>query len=56
MIHDYYGLDGICFSLPTVIDRGGVEKVIKLKLDANELEGLKNSATVLKDTIRKLDL
>ncbi len=56
MIHDYYELDDVCFSLPTVIDRGGVEKVIKLKLDSEELEGLKNSATVLKKTIQKLDL
>ena len=56
MMHNYYGMDDVCFSLPTVIDRGGVERVIKLKLDDDELEGLRNSATVLKKTIQKLDL
>ena len=56
MIYNYYGINDVCFSLPTVIDRGGVERVIKLKLDDDELEGLRNSAIVLKKTIQKLDL
>jgi L-lactate dehydrogenase len=56
MIHDYYGIDGVCFSLPTVMDRGGVEKIIKLKLDNDELDGLRKSAAVLKETIENLGL
>lgn len=56
LIHDYYGLEDVCFSLPTVIDRGGVENVIKLKLDEKEKEGLIKSAKVLQETIRKLGL
>jgi L-lactate dehydrogenase len=56
LIHDFYGIEDVCFSLPTVIDRGGVEKIIKLKLDSEELDGLKNSASVLRETINKLGL
>jgi L-lactate dehydrogenase len=56
LITDYYGIDKVCFSLPTVVDRGGVERVIKLKLAEEEQAGLINSARVLKDTIRQLGL
>ncbi len=55
LIDDYYGLQDVCFSLPTVIDRGGIERVLKLKLDDEEKNGLAKSATILKDTIHKLD-
>ena len=56
LIQDYYGMDDVCFSLPTVIDRGGIEKVIRLKLDNEEQVRLKKSAGVLQETIRKLGL
>jgi L-lactate dehydrogenase len=56
LIHDYYGIDDICFSLPTVIDRGGVEQVLRLELSREEIERLKHSATVLRTTIESLHL
>ncbi len=56
LIDDYYGISKVCYSLPTVIDRGGVERVIRLKLSKLEQEGLKNSAQVLKATIQQLGL
>jgi len=56
LMNNYYGLNDVCFSLPTVIDRGGVERVVHLKLDQDEQSGLINSANVLQDTIRKLKL
>jgi L-lactate dehydrogenase len=46
-IDGYYGLSGLCFSLPTVIDRGGVEQVIRLPLSDEEQTGLQRSAAVL---------
>ncbi|TLN06385.1 L-lactate dehydrogenase, partial [bacterium] len=33
LIHEYYGIQDVCFSLPTVIDGGGVERVVQLELD-----------------------
>lgn len=56
LINDYYGISDVCFSLPTVIDRGGVERVIKLKLSDGEREGLLKSAGVLNEIIKKLGL
>jgi L-lactate dehydrogenase len=56
LIHDYHGLSGVCFSLPTVIDRGGVEQVIHLELDPDEIEKLRQSAALLKTTIKNLGL
>lgn len=56
LIADYYGLKDVCFSLPTVVDRGGVEQVLRLELDATELERLRHSAAVLKKTIKSLNL
>ncbi len=52
----YYGLSDLCLSLPTVIDRGGVERVLRLDLSADELAGLRHSADVLKGVIASLEL
>lgn len=56
LIRDFHGLSDVCFSLPTVIDRGGVEQVIRLELDAGEIEKLRQSAQVLRRTISSLNL
>jgi L-lactate dehydrogenase len=56
LMSDYYGISDVCFSLPTVIDRGGVEAVLRLELDATEVEKLRSSAQVLKETIKSLNL
>jgi L-lactate dehydrogenase len=56
LINDYYGISDVCFSLPTVIDRGGVEKVLRLELSPEEIEKLRHSAAVLRTTIRSLEL
>ena len=56
LIRDYQGLQDVCFSLPTVIDRGGVEDIVRLKLDSVESQKLRHSAEVLKNTIQSLGL
>ena len=56
LMDDYYGMSDVCFSLPSVIDRGGIERVIKLKLDKEEQQGLETSGQVLKNTIQKLKI
>src|SRR3984885_11069633 len=55
LIHGYHGLTDVCFSLPTVVDRGGVEQVLHLELDKEEVEKLCHSAAMLKTTIKSLD-
>lgn len=54
LIEDYYGLDDVFFSLPTVIDQGGVERILRLELDPLEIDGLQKSARVLKDLAKSI--
>ncbi len=56
LIEDFYGISDLCLSLPTIVDRGGVEKVLRLELNPVELEGLQKSAAVLKQNIKTLGL
>jgi L-lactate dehydrogenase len=56
LMTDYYDIDDVCFSLPTVVDRGGVEHVVRLHLSDEEIAGLRKSAGVLKDTIGQLTI
>ncbi len=56
LIDDYYGIGGVCLSLPTVVDRGGVESVLRLELSAEEAEKLRHSAGILKTTVQALGL
>jgi len=46
-----YGIDGVYLSLPCVVGRGGVERVVALPLDEAELAGLRASAEVLRRTL-----
>jgi L-lactate dehydrogenase len=55
LITDYYGIDDICLSLPTVVGRGGVESVLRLGLSAAEASALRRSAEVLGSTLRDLE-
>ena len=54
LVSDYYGIEDVYLSLPSVVDGGGVERMVRLKLNEEESEGLKKSARVLKDLARNL--
>jgi L-lactate dehydrogenase len=51
-----YGIDDIYFSIPAVIGRGGVERVVHLALDESETEALRESASVLQSVLEELEL
>ncbi len=53
---DCYGLSGVCLSLPTVVNRSGVDRVLKLDLSADERKALHHSADVLKGVIAQVGL
>lgn len=42
-----YGLEGVCLSLPCVVGRGGVERVLTPELEEEELRALEASAAVI---------
>ena len=50
-----YGIEGVFLSLPTVLHRGGVERVIRLELSPEEERALKDSAAVLHKTIESVE-
>ena len=51
-----YGLEGVCLSLPAIVNRNGVDRVIETELGANEQEALHRSAKVLGDVIAQIAL
>jgi len=54
LIEDYYDIGDVCLSLPAVVHRGGVERVLRLELSPEEAEALRRSASVLKATLAQL--
>ena len=55
LITDYYGMSDVCFSLPTVVARRGVEKILRLEINEEEIRRLRHSADVLRATIQKIE-
>jgi L-lactate dehydrogenase len=56
LVGDYYGIEDVCLSLPCVLNRGGLDKVLRIELDSEEARKLRHSAEVLKSTLGKLSL
>lgn len=54
LMQGHYGLEDVCLSLPTIVGREGVIQVLELPLDADELAGLRRSATVLQEVGRSV--
>lgn len=54
LINDYYGVNDVCLSLPCLVNRNGVEKVLSLELSPQEQERFKYSADSLKKIIEKI--
>ena len=55
-IEDYYGIKDICLSIPSIINKEGVKKVLRLDLSKDEQAQLISSAGVLKDIIKKANI
>lgn len=53
-IDGYYGIADVCLSIPTVVGRGGVERLVPIGLSGDEAEALRRSAAVLRATIDSL--
>lgn len=52
----HYGIDGICIGVPSVVGKGGVEKVLDIPLDDYEQMQLKKSVQSLSELIDKLEI
>jgi len=56
LLHDYYGIHDVCMSIPTILNRNGISRTIKIKLDESEKAKLTSSAKVLEDVFKSLDV
>jgi L-lactate dehydrogenase len=54
LVPGYYGIADVCLSLPSVVERGGISRVLHLTLDDQETVALQRSAAVLRQTIESL--
>ncbi|TXT53658.1 MAG: L-lactate dehydrogenase 1 [Promethearchaeota archaeon] len=55
-IEDYLEINDIYFSLPAILNRGGVREILKLELNEKEKEQLRHSAETLKGVIEDTGL
>jgi L-lactate dehydrogenase len=53
-LEGYLGIQDVCMSVPSIVNRGGVEAVLELPLSESEREGLKHSADTIRKAIRTL--
>ncbi len=56
LIDDYYGIRDVALSLPTVVNRRGIEKVLRIELNEEEVARVRHSASVLQQIISKVGL
>lgn len=54
LVDDFYGISDVYLSLPCVVTREGVERVLRLDLSPSEAAGLRRSAGVLRSMIDDL--
>ena len=50
-----YGMKDIYLGVPVILGKNGIEKIIELDLNADEMELLKNSAGAVKEVMGVLD-
>ena len=56
LMEGQHGLENVCLSLPTIVGREGAVQVLELPLDDDEVRGLRQSAAVLKEVARSLEV
>lgn len=49
-----YGIDGICLGMPAVVGENGIERIIEVPLNEEELGKLQQSASTLKEALKDL--
>ncbi len=53
---DFEGIEDVCLSLPTIVNRSGVEQVLRLDLSPSEAASLRASARIISTTLDSLGL
>lgn len=53
MLHGEYGIDGVVLSMPAIVGKNGVEKLVPISLNEEEQIALKKSAETLEKTLKE---
>jgi L-lactate dehydrogenase len=56
LLPSHYGIEDVCLSVPTVVTRNGIERVLHLPLTKDETAAFRRSGDVVRKTIRTLSL
>lgn len=56
LLQDYYGVNDICLSVPSIVNREGVKATLKIPLNTGELESFRASASILKEIASSLNM
>jgi len=56
LINEYYQINDVCISLPSLVNRNGVEHYLDLELSELEQKQFAHSANTLKNIINELDV
>jgi L-lactate dehydrogenase len=54
LLEKYRGISDVCLSVPTIINRSGVEMPLPVPMNPAEESGLRNSAEKIREAIQKL--
>ncbi len=54
LIEDYLGINDVYLSLPTILNKNGISKILKIKLDDDEQKKFIHSAETIKSIIEKV--
>ncbi len=55
LVQGMYGIKDVCLSLPSVVNRNGIDRVLQLPLNEWERRGLEASARVIREAIQSLE-
>jgi L-lactate dehydrogenase len=54
LLNGHRDISDVCLSVPTIVNRQGVEQPLPIPMNQNEIAGLRNSADTIREAIRQL--
>jgi len=54
LLDGYYDIEGVCLSVPVLVNRNGIAKVIQIQINENEKKKFQSSAESLKKVIKEI--
>lgn len=54
IVTDYHGISGVALSVPSIVSNHGIERVLDVPMDAQEITMLRRSADALKASLKEL--